>query len=1006
MRSRRKRSQELSHLPVQGLGQVYRVLVSALATLLLTTASVSASSRNPALSPESTQPGAQQAEARREGKTWSRATLESLSLEEKAAQMVFIRAYGQYAHPQSPQAQKIETQVRQLAVGGLVLFDSDLETVPRLLNELQRAADIPLLVASDVERGLAFRVRRGTVDLPYAMAVGATGSPQAARFVGQVTARESRAIGIHWALAPVVDVQNNPANPVIHLRSYGEDPELVARLSEAFLSGAQEGGLLTSAKHFPGHGDTEVDSHMALPTLTADRQRLERLELLPFRRAIAAGVDSIMLGHLAVPALDPSGAPASLSTAIGQGLLRQELGYQGLVVTDALEMAGAQDRWSGAAVVAAVLAGADALLIPPDPVVAIQSLVRAVREGQISESHLDASVLRILEAKERLGLVENRFVEAAHLSRMVGRPEDRETAAEITEASITLVRNEGALLPLHAEDPLRLLHVVAANNPSRAARAGVVARELRQRRLAVESHAFWGDVSQDRIESLAEDAKTFTHIVVSAFPGAGQTGLPESQLQLLSLLRNSGVPLVVTSFGSPYLLEQLSWTPAYLCAYGGSGASQRAVVAALLGEIDLRGKLPVTLPELYPIGHGLELAKREMTLREMTPNDTPTDATLDPSRFDPVDRVIEGFLEQKAFPGAVVAVGHRGDLVHLRAYGHLTYAADATQVDPESGSGDGPALRATAPGLQSVTEETIYDLASLTKVIVPTTLAMMLVDEGRLSLEMPVKDFLPLFQGEGKENVTVHQLLTHSSGVDWWAPLFQEVKGKAAYVERIQAMDLAYEPGSRSLYSDLGLILLGEILERVTGQSLEVLAQERIFQPLGMETTTYLPASELLERIAPTEVDPWRGRVLRGEVHDENAFALGGIAPHAGLFGTARDLARFAQMILNGGILEHRRLISRTTVESFTRRQEIADSTRALGWDTKSAEKSSAGTLFSPDSFGHTGFTGTSLWIDPQRQLFVILLTNRVHPTRDNILIRQARPALADAVVRALENPS
>lgn len=990
MRSGRGGSTESPYLPVMGPRQMHRLLLSSLVALLLASpSSGSDRTRDPARSSEARRP-----ESGQEGqdkKTWSRATLDSLSLEEKAAQMIFIRVFGQYAHAQSAQTQEIHTQVRQLAVGGLVLFDSDLETVPRLLNELQQAASIPLLVASDVERGLAFRVRRGTVDLPYAMAIGATRSQEAARFTGQVTARESRAVGIHWALAPVVDVQNNPANSVIHLRSYGEDPELVARLGEAFLLGAQEGGLLTTAKHFPGHGDTEVDSHLALPTLSADRQRLETLELVPFRRAIAAGVDSIMLGHLAVPALDPSGAPASLSPAIGQGLLRQQLGFQGLVVTDALEMAGAGGRWSGAAVVSAVLAGADAILMPPDPMVAVQSLARAVREGQLSESHLDSSVLRILEAKERLGLFENRFVEPAHRTQMVGRPEDHATAAEVAEAAITLVRNEvlneKARLPLPGEEPLRLLHLVAANSPSRAARSGVVARELRQRRLAVESRSLWGDISQDRVEALVEEAEAFTHILVSAFPGAGQTGLPQSQLRLLSRLEESGVPLIVTSFGSPYLIEQLPWAPAYLCAYGGSGASQRAAVAALLGEIDLRGKLPVTLGELYPFGHGLELPRRKMTLRPMTPNDPPSDtasgATIDPSRFDPVDRVIEDFLERKAFPGAVVAVGHQGSLVHLRGYGHLTYEADAARPQP-------------------VTEDTIYDLASLTKVIVPTTLAMMLVDEGRLSLEMPVKDFLPLFHGEGKEGVTVHQLLTHSSGVDWWAPLYEEVKGKAEYVERIQAMDLAYEPGSRSLYSDLGLILLGEILERVAGKDLDVLAQERIFQPLGMETTTYLPGAELLERIAPTEADSWRGRVLRGEVHDENAYALGGVAPHAGLFGTARDLARFAQMILNGGILEHRRLISRPTVERFTRRQEIADSTRALGWDTKSAEKSSAGTLFSPGSFGHTGFTGTSLWIDPQRQLFVILLTNRVHPTRDNILIRQVRPALADAVVRAL----
>jgi CubicO group peptidase (beta-lactamase class C family) len=330
----------------------------------------------------------------------------------------------------------------------------------------------------------------------------------------------------------------------------------------------------------------------------------------------------------------------------------------------------------------------------------------------------------------------------------------------------------------------------------------------------------------------------------------------------------------------------------------------------------------------------------------------------------------------------VLAVGSQEALVHLHPFGRLTYDADAP----------------------AVTADTIYDLASLTKVVATTTMAMILVDEGRLDLDRPVREFLPGFQGPGKEAVTVRHLLSHSSGLDAITLLFKEdVRGKSAYVERLQTENLVYPTGSRSLYSDIGIILLGGILERVAGQPLEAFARERIFEPLEMRETMFNPPAELLPRIAPTEPDPWRGRMLRGEVHDENAFAMGGAAPHAGLFGTAGDLARFAQMMLNGGTLGGRRIVSRETVELFTRRAGIPDSDRALGWDTKSAEGSAAGTLFSSRSFGHTGFTGTSMWIDPERQLFVILLTNRVHPTRENPLIREARPAVADAVVRALE---
>jgi CubicO group peptidase (beta-lactamase class C family) len=358
-----------------------------------------------------------------------------------------------------------------------------------------------------------------------------------------------------------------------------------------------------------------------------------------------------------------------------------------------------------------------------------------------------------------------------------------------------------------------------------------------------------------------------------------------------------------------------------------------------------------------------------------------TTSPVRPGGFGEADRLLDDFRARRAFPGGVLAVGYRGALVHLHPFGRLTYDANAP----------------------AVTAGTLYDLASLTKVVATTTMAMILVDEGKLDLDQRVQTYLPGFQGPGKEAVTVRHLLTHSSGLDATAPLYKELSGKEAFVERIERMDLVYPPGSRSLYSDLGIILLGEILEKVAGQPLEAFVRERVFAPLAMRHTMFRPPAELRPRIAPTEVDPWRGRLVQGEVHDENAFAMGGVAPHAGLFSTAGDLARFAQMLLNGGTLDGRRIVSGETVELFTRRTEIPGSDRALGWDTKSAE-GSAGTLFSPRSFGHTGFTGTSMWIDPARQLYVILLTNRVHPTRDNQLIREARPAVADAVVRAL-NP-
>jgi CubicO group peptidase (beta-lactamase class C family) len=498
-----------------------------------------------------------------------------------------------------------------------------------------------------------------------------------------------------------------------------------------------------------------------------------------------------------------------------------------------------------------------------------------------------------------------------------------------------------------------------------------------------ETVALGPEVSEETAASIVERAGAATHVLASCFvkvtSAKGTADMSPSHVRLLRALAGAGRPVVMVAYGSPYLLGQVREVPAYLCAYGAPEPSQRASIAALFGEFGVRGKLPVTLPGLYPFGHGLELPRRSMTLREAPPEAV----GFRPGALREADRIVEEAVATRAFPGGVLAVAKAGALVHLRAFGRLSYEAGAPEVGPD----------------------TLYDLASLTKVVVTTTAVLMLTDQGRMDPDRPVSAFLPEFRGAGKERVTVRDLLAHSSGLDWWAPLYQELTGKDAFLRRIAESPLGYEPGTRSVYSDLGIILLGEIVERVAGRSLDGFARERILAPLAMRDTGFKPGPELLVRVAPTEDDPWRGRVLRGEAHDENAFAMGGVAPHAGLFGTAGDLARFAQMWLWGGVYDHHRFAARELVERFTRPAGVPGSTRALGWDTPSAEGSSAGTLLSRRSFGHTGFTGTSLWIDPERELVVILLTNRVHPRRDNGAIRAVRPAVADAVVRALETP-
>jgi uncharacterized protein YbbC (DUF1343 family) len=746
----------------------------------------------------------------------------------------------------------------------------------------------------------------------------------------------------------------------------------------AFIEGAREGGMLTTVKHFPGHGDTATDSHLTRPVVTADRERLERVELVPFKRAIAAGVDAVMPAHVAVPALDPSGAPATLSKPISNDLLRGELGFNGLIVTDALDMAGVKPAWEGEAAISAMRAGADILLMPHNPKVTVREVVRGVEDGLITEERLDESVRKILTAKARLGLHEQRYTDRRELDAGVALPEDLERARRVAESSVTVVRNDGGILPLTGDRGMNLLHLVLSSGYGGATVYGPARSAIRARGVQTSTRVFGPEISLETADKIVDSSGTYTHVVVSAFvPGAGK--LSAQQIDLIRRLERRDLPVVLVSFGSPYLLTQIPEIPAYVCAYGPASSSQRAAVAALFGEIDTSGTLPVTIPGLYTPGHGVEIARREMSLPQVAPET----AGFRPEGLAELDAVVNGFIEQGAFPGAVVAVGHKGKLAHLKGYGHLTYADDAPEV----------------------TTETIYDLASVTKVVATTTAAMLLVDEGALDLDKKLQDFLSGFTGENKEKVTVRDLLTHSSGLTSGGALYKEAKGWDEFVRRIQAMDLEYEPGTKSVYSDYGMILMGEVVQRVAGEKLPDFVRRKVYEPLGMKDTGYLPGDDKLPRIAPTEDDPWRGYVVRGEVHDENTHAMGDVAPHAGLFSTAGDLARYAQMIVSGGVLEHKRIISRSVVEAFTMRSSIPDSERAIGWDTKSPERSSAGRFFSPRSFGHLGYTGTSMWIDPDRELFVILLTNRVHPTRENILIRQARPAVADAVVQALVDP-
>ncbi len=937
---------------------------------------------------------------------WVESTLGRMTLDEKVGQLIFATCHGSFTPTDAPAYAEMMRDVEKLHVGGFInitqgsplgIVKSQAYPTAVLTNQLQAKSKLPLLIGADFERGTAMRLDEGT-SFPTAMALAAAGNPKDAYTMGKFTALEARAVGIQWIYAPDSDVNNNPDNPIINTRSFGEDPQKVAEYVTQFVRGVQENGGLATAKHFPGHGDTAADSHIDLPVIHADRERLESLELVPFRAAIAAGAESIMTGHLSIPALesDPD-TPATLSSNILTGLLRKELGYQGLVVTDAMDMGGITVRYApGEAAVRAFAAGADALLMPPVPDAAIDALRDAVKSRRISRERLDASVRRILHAKARLGLYKERLVDVNALNNHFGKVEWQREAQQISDRGVTLLRDTAHRLPLEETKPTRALLVALYADPEPYPGEDLE-RELRSRVDALTT--LRADTRFVRADNLKLPSSDTYDLVILAFfvrvsDRKGNVEIPAEQAALAEKVYRNGKPVVTIGFGSPYLVEKFPQAETWLAAFGISDVAQISVARALFGQIAVRGKLPVTVPGVeMKAGFGIEQAPNPMTVQPM---DVRAEAQLQPA-FD----VIEGAIADKAFPGATLAVGYRGR-VALHAFGKLSYGAKASQVNVR----------------------TMYDVASLTKVIVTTTLVEKLVEgdfKSPLNLDAPIERYLPEWIAGGlpekelknlyRENpqelewrhrVTVRHLMTHTSGLPAFKEYWRTSTGKPDTLRMIFAEPLEYEPGTKMIYSDLGIILMAEIIQRLTGRTLDDLANEYIFSPLAMSDSMYKPPKRVWPSIAPTEFDAnFRKRLIQGEVHDENAFAIGGVSGHAGVFSTAPDLAAFCQMLLNGGVYAHQRILRRATIAQFTAPQQLAGGARTLGWVVPT-EGSSSGHFFSSHSFGHTGFTGTTIWIDPDRQVFVVLLTNRVNPTRENHKITEVRPAVHDAVMQAL----
>ncbi len=900
---------------------------------------------------------------------WIDQTLAGLTLRERVGQMVTVWALGDYTSTTDPSYVELRRWIEEDRVGGVIMSLGSPIEVAAKVNDFQRLAKVPLLISSDIEPGLG-RLEGGVFApntygggsatiLPSNMAMGASGREENAFEAGRITGREARAIGIHLAFAPVVDVNNNPANPVINTRSFGEEPQAVARMAAAFVRGVQGEGVAAVAKHFPGHGDTDTDSHNALPIVTSDRARMNSVELVPFRAVIDGGISGIMTAHIALPAVAHDSVPATLVPSIVTGLLRDTLRFRGLAVTDALSMEGIGGGYTiERSAVLAVKAGADILLKPTDTRRAIDAVVAAVERGELSRERIDASVRRILELKLRTGAIQHPIVALDSLRLAVGSAENRAVAARIASEAVTLLRDESTLVPVKdAKSSLVLTYAGEMDIDAGRVFAATLRATLKGTRVVRINPRF----TRAQLDSLVRPGeRVIIATQVRTIEGEGRFSVAKPIAQWIDSIAATH-PVIVAAHGNPYVLREFPHVGAYLAAWGRGPALEEAAARAISGRIGITGKAPVSLPGYFTLGAGL--------VRAAPPKFA--DAMADTLR-----RVLDRALADSAFPGAFVVVGRRSGVIAQMGAGHLDWA----------------------PGSPVPDEHTIYDMASLTKVLSLTSSMMQLVEQNKVELDAPVQKYLPQWTGTHKELVTVRDLLTHRSGLPAWRPVYKEATTPAEALAIVLATPLDTLPRVRMVYSDLGAILMGEIVRTVSGKRIDAYTRDHVFGPLGMKETGYLPDPSLLPRIAPTEVDPWRQRHLRGEVHDENASAMGGVSAHAGLFASGSDLTHLAEAYLNGGVYRGTRIFRESTIRQFTTVQDSTFSNRALGWETPTGANS-AGHVMTRPAFGHTGFTGTSFWVDPTDDLYVILLTNRVNPTRANTKIGAWRQAVADAAV-------
>lgn len=923
--------------------------------------------------------------------TWVDSVFRSLTPDQRIAQLMIIRAWG---FKDSVYDDSLTNIIRKYNPGGVCFFKATPVHQAYLTNRLQDSAATPLLITTDAEWGLGMRID-SAFSFPRQMALGALQNDSLIYQMGRAIARDCKRMGIHINYAPVVDINNNPLNPVIGFRSFGENREAVAKKGGLIMHGMQDEGIMATAKHFPGHGDTDTDSHLTLPVINHTSARMDSIELYPFKALIREGVEGVMIGHLYVPCYDTTKDLATtLSPKVVTTLLKDSLGFRGFAITDALDMKGVTKyHQPGEVEVKALLAGNDILLLPENLEMAIAGIRSAIDSGHLMQSDVDQRCRRILQLKQKMGLDKRCPVNLKNLTEDLNPVSSEVLMQEIVDESITLVKNDIGIIPLTGLDR-RKIAVISLGDTNRTEFQRMAGNycDAVPYNLPVK---FSETTANDLIKRLsAYDILLLgIHRISST---ADSFALSRQELKLIDTLirANRVIPVV---FGTPYslrLLPGLGRAEAIVVAYQDNRATGAAAAQVVFGGLPARGQLPVSA-SMFNYGTG------EQTTRSRLSFVAPESLGIPRAALSAIDSIALHGIAARAYPGCQVLFAKNGAVFYSKAFGHARYED-------------------TLP----VTTQQLYDLASITKVAATTLAIMKLTDGSNLALDDTLGKFLPGLRGSNKANLKIGDVLAHQAGLQPWIPFYKKTikNGKPdpaiyqperseAYPLRVAEFLYIRKDYSDSIYktiiesplrsdrnykySDLGFYLLRLVVEEVSGKPFAAYLNENFYKPMGLKTMGFTPRDRVeLSELIPTEYDTqFRMQLIRGDVHDPGAAMLGGISGHAGLFSNAQELAVIFQMLLQNGTYGDKSYVSEKTVSAFTTRYNPGSGNRrGLGVDKPPAIWSADGPACnsaSGASFGHSGFTGTYVWADPSNNLLYVFLSNRIHPDTGNQKLSQ-----------------